>query len=522
MYPEVPALSFISAALTLVPLIWYFHARNIAAMAIGIWFSVTNLTYAVDALVWAENVDIVASVWCDISTCVITGSRIALPAACLSVCVHLERLAAFCQTSIPQAKRRRIIFECLMCFGLPVMYIALHLVVQPRRFDLFYGFGCRPATYPTVVTIFLVMIPPLLLTVAAIVCAGIAWRHFLVHGVQFYGKRGSISSLTRNLYLRLVGMALLEAVFSAFLVAVVMWGVLFPGLAPIGNMPRHLSEVLIRGPDAITDNIRTVLKIEWSVTVVQSIVFFGLFACRMEVAHEGWERIRSFLRLLKRSNPSVMPGQGISKKSMGSSVPTLPITVVDLSLVIQSASTLTPYGHSIDKSLPSTPGTSRPPSPVEDASEDIVISAIVPAMIPLESPSRASAIASSHNSLESNFDPGQLLLPSDAWPRTPTSIPARLLRRSFSVGYTPKQDLSQFNMDVPFPRAKPAVHVRSCTADSYTKPPGCGLEKRQAIYVTVVKETQYDPPPPLSFFLMSVSLGPPAFLPPFQKLGHTF
>lgn len=138
-----------------------------------------------------------------------------------------------------------------------------------------------------------------------------AWRHFLVHGVQFHGKRGSVSSLTRNLYLRLVGMALLEAVFSALLVVAVMWGVLSSGTAPIG----HLSEVLVWGPDGITNNIQTVLEIEWSVTVVQSTVFFGLFACRMEVVREAWEQIRSFLRLLRRQEPSEMLGQGTSEQS---------------------------------------------------------------------------------------------------------------------------------------------------------------------------------------------------------------
>lgn len=79
------------------------------------------------------------------------------------------------------------------------------------------------------------MIPPLLLTAGTVICAcklyvmspvstrtsytyvtaGIAWRHFLVHGVHFCGKKGSVSSLTRDLYVRLVGMVLLEAIFSA-------------------------------------------------------------------------------------------------------------------------------------------------------------------------------------------------------------------------------------------------------------------------------------------------------------------
>ncbi|KAF8553270.1 STE3-domain-containing protein [Imleria badia] len=489
MYPEIPVLSFISAALTLVPVIWYLHARNIAAGAIGMWLSVTNLTYAVDALVWAEDADIEASVWCDISTSFITGSRIALPAACLSICIQLERLASFSQTSTPQAKRRRIVFEYFMCFGLPLLYVALHLVVQPRRFDLFYGFGCRPATYPTIATIFLVMIPPLLLTVATFVWAGIAGHHFLVHGVQFYAKRGSNSSLTRNLYLRLIGMALLEAVLSAVLVSVVMWGVLSLGLGPIGDMSRDLSEIRIWSPEGITDTVRTGLEIEWLVTVIQSVVFFGLFACRMEVVREGWELIRSFLRLLKWPNSSATLGQGASEKSSTSiTVPTLPFTEVDLSLVIQSASTLTPYDQLMDKSLPSTPGPSCPPSLVEDAPEDVVISAIAPAMVPLESPSRASAIASSHNSIESNFDPSRLILHPYAWPRTQTSIPTRVPRRSFSVGYGPEQLC--FGVDMPFSRTKVAAHVRPRITDSFGELGICEAEKRRAIYVTVVRETR--------------------------------
>ena len=166
--------------------------------------------------------------------------------------------------------------------------------------------------------------------------------------------------------------------------------------------------------------------------------------------------------------------------------------MVDLSLVIHSASTLTPYDHSIDKSLPSTPDPSSIPSLVENrpAEDEIVISPIDPALMPLESPSRFSAIASSHNSLESNFDPSQHVLSPDAWPRTPTTIPVRLPCRSFNVGYVPKQE-SRFDVAVNVPLPKSAAHVRSCTADIWTKRlPGCGMEKRQGIYVTMVKETQ--------------------------------
>lgn len=269
-----------------------------------------------------------------------------------SVWIHLERLASFFQTSTPQAKRRRIIFECLMCFGLPLVYIALRTFAlslsiastqvyvmfgrpdrstAPIRFILWlwlstcylpcrrYHLSCRgPPTCTDSRDIRLrwYVLSSLSLkfeTLHLYTTTGISWRH-LVHGVRFDGKRSSISSLTRNLYLRLIGMALLEALSSAILAVVVMWVVLSPGLAPIGNMSRDLSQIPIWDAEAITNTVRTVLEIEWSVTVVRSVAFFGLFACRMEVVCEGWELVRSFMQLLRRSNPSVMFGRGISEQ----------------------------------------------------------------------------------------------------------------------------------------------------------------------------------------------------------------
>ena len=135
-------LSFVFAALVLVPLAWYLRAPNVAALAIGLWLSVTNIIHAVDALIWARDDGIWVPIWCDIctyafvaipedaltssfkhpATSLITSSYLALPAACLCICVHLERLASFSQMSPFVAKRQRILLECIICFGLPAIY----------------------------------------------------------------------------------------------------------------------------------------------------------------------------------------------------------------------------------------------------------------------------------------------------------------------------------------------------------------------------------------------------------------
>jgi hypothetical protein len=67
MQAEIPVLSFIFAVLVLFPLPWYFRARNIAAMSIGIWLFVVNVVYAIDALQWTGTYRIPSLLWCDIS-----------------------------------------------------------------------------------------------------------------------------------------------------------------------------------------------------------------------------------------------------------------------------------------------------------------------------------------------------------------------------------------------------------------------------------------------------------------------
>jgi hypothetical protein len=58
-------------------------------------------------------------------------------------------MASFCQTSTSITKRRRILFECLMCFGVPLVYAALraYLPRAPIMFiDIINRFHCSTST----------------------------------------------------------------------------------------------------------------------------------------------------------------------------------------------------------------------------------------------------------------------------------------------------------------------------------------------------------------------------------------
>lgn len=63
------------------------------------------------------------------ATKVLIGANIALPAACLCVCMHLERVASVRQVRTTHAdKRRRQIIEACFCFGLPALWMALRML----------------------------------------------------------------------------------------------------------------------------------------------------------------------------------------------------------------------------------------------------------------------------------------------------------------------------------------------------------------------------------------------------------
>jgi len=65
-YSALPAAGLIAAILALIPLPRQIRARNIATIALSWWFFGSCLILAVDAIIWAGNVNNSAPVWCDI------------------------------------------------------------------------------------------------------------------------------------------------------------------------------------------------------------------------------------------------------------------------------------------------------------------------------------------------------------------------------------------------------------------------------------------------------------------------
>nr|UWI70530.1 pheromone receptor B4 [Pleurotus eryngii] len=225
MRPEFAPIAFISAFSVLLVVPWHWRARNAATLSMAAWLFITNTIYAIDAVVWSGNVKIVIPVWCDITTKIIIGSQFALPAACLCISIHLERVASVRAARIMQQdRRRRQIFEGIMCWGLPAVFMALHYIVQGHRFDVIEDYGCRPTTYISYVGIFLMYFPPLFMALVSFVFSALALRHFLRRRVTFaLHLQASNSALTTSRYFRLMSMALAQMFAIVAVTAYTLW-----------------------------------------------------------------------------------------------------------------------------------------------------------------------------------------------------------------------------------------------------------------------------------------------------------
>jgi len=204
-YPELAPLGIIAAILVLIPLPRQIRARNVATIAMIFWFFEHCLSSGIDAIVWAGNVNDSAPVWCQISksfcdlfnhraliqdirsaTHLRNGVGIALPAATLCICKHLEYVSSGRPIYLDKRQWRRKCFELFMCFVLPGLWIFLCksncstlcsnlanpsrsvYCFQPLRYFIIEDFGCHSSYWSSRVSIIILFVPPLILAVVTL------------------------------------------------------------------------------------------------------------------------------------------------------------------------------------------------------------------------------------------------------------------------------------------------------------------------------------------------------------------
>ncbi|PFH48841.1 hypothetical protein AMATHDRAFT_179768 [Amanita thiersii Skay4041] len=305
-HTELPLFAFLTAVLVIIPLPWHWRDRNVATVALILWLFVVDVIYGVNAVVWAGNVQDPAPVWCDISTKLVVGASYALPLCTLCICKHLEAVSSTRKTSYDiKDRHRRMIFESIMCFGLPCIFMTLHYVVQGHRYDIFEDFGCQPAFYISLPAVFIVWFPQLLFSLITLIYAAIAFLHFMQRRMTFgVHLQDSKYALTPSRYLRLIAMSLTETVWGTTLTSYNLYNNIYPGLRPWTNwagVHSNFSQVAFYPAVSLPPQVFSAMMFLWWAMPASSFIFF-IFGLDEEALREYgkvWMLFRRYIFRVK-------------------------------------------------------------------------------------------------------------------------------------------------------------------------------------------------------------------------------
>ncbi|KAG2135385.1 pheromone A receptor-domain-containing protein [Suillus bovinus] len=213
-YPLVPVISFFGTFLVLIPFPWHLQAWNAGSCVYMVWVAVPCLIEFLNSIIWHNNALNVAPVWCDISTKLLIGASVGIPASALCISRRLYSIAVIKTVSATHNKWRVVIVDLSISIGIPVIVMVLHYIVQGHRFDILEDVGCWPATYNVIPAYFLVYMWPSLLGCISFVYSGLTLAAFCKRRMAFNSHIGRNNSMNDSLYIRMMLLSVIEMAFT--------------------------------------------------------------------------------------------------------------------------------------------------------------------------------------------------------------------------------------------------------------------------------------------------------------------
>ncbi|KAF7324723.1 STE3-domain-containing protein [Mycena kentingensis (nom. inval.)] len=212
----LPFIAFPAVFLVSIPL--FLHARhgNLPLISIFTWLLLNNIAYGINSVMWDGNADLKAEFWCDFTTKLKIGGDIGVPASVLALALQVYHITL-------QKKRLATLVEFGLCVFLPMLIMGLHIIVQGHRFDIFESFGCQPAIYVSVPSIFILDLPALLCSILASIFCTLSVINFARHRAAFTRLQAvhdrMNNGLDKSRYLRLTSVTFILGAWSATVIA---------------------------------------------------------------------------------------------------------------------------------------------------------------------------------------------------------------------------------------------------------------------------------------------------------------
>lgn len=515
MRVELPTFSFLSVALLILILPGHLNA-SIPSVTIIAWLFFCNLIHGVNSLLWSGNQAVHLPHWCDVTSVMLLGAMVALPGAFLCISRRLEAITSVRNTEEKHGKTHRTVFETIMCLLFPVLYMSLHTIIQDRRFLIVKDLGCQVAVHNSIPALIIVWFPPLCTSIVAILYCLSAAVNVGKHRYNSHPYFPSSPEMTVSLFVHLMFFTVSGMLYVACVYVYVMSSITSSGLLPWTSISQTRSQVarieIVSSPSQIS--IQSELM--WWFIPVWSLIFCLLSTIGEETQRGYRAMLTQLSQIFKRDD---LPTHVKSSAKTA----TIPVHLLrsgwdqDLDPVSRVGS-FPSISLSLFKKTGSTYSTPSPP-PLED--EVMFTQPTAPFVSPPMNnrPPENLTVPKAALDVESivSASPTGSIFSADTWPKPPLTIPSPesppffaatdLLRPSSplsirsSLGSTMVDALGAIPThlrDAPFNVYGPGVAAIPISRQPHSRtehrsPTHKGSRKKDAIYMTVVHETDVGP-----------------------------
>lgn len=147
-------LAWFSWLLCVVPLIWHFSQRNVAAGSLVLWIILTNFSLGINPIIWGrDNLEEWwdGVVWCDINARIQVGAQVSLGACVVMILRKLAQVMDTRNITVAPSRSSRMkqqLVELAWCWGYPLVLILFYIPVQSVRYNVWGIEGCISAYRP--------------------------------------------------------------------------------------------------------------------------------------------------------------------------------------------------------------------------------------------------------------------------------------------------------------------------------------------------------------------------------------
>ncbi|CAG8786353.1 11618_t:CDS:1, partial [Racocetra persica] len=137
----------LSVLLCIIPGIFYIQTRNWGVVLMIFWAIATNIILFINSILWADDLDDKAHIYCLISTPIYVGANIGLLTSISCMIYNLYTLIA-CPTIVTERiKRRQTIRDSGLIIGGPIILTGFNYLVQTHKYGIRPTLGCFPVEY---------------------------------------------------------------------------------------------------------------------------------------------------------------------------------------------------------------------------------------------------------------------------------------------------------------------------------------------------------------------------------------